>query len=122
MNSNLTPAEQWRLHGTFNEETVDHLLALHDANEDRDPQSLIGDIDEIAGCIPEEDALTAVLRDLALLVKRARGGTKDTAQEIFNDLHAIMEKQKSDSEHASDLLRQVRKSLNGDVEKQVTPS
>ena len=112
MNSNLTPAEQWRLHGTFNEETAQELIDAKDLNDRVNRPWVMDTLNEVASCVPGEDFLTPVLTDLAKLVKRTRAGAgKDMLQEIFNDLHAVMERQRSDTDHAGDLVRQLKEAL-----------
>lgn len=111
MNSNLTPAEQWRLHGTFTEETAQRLLDAYDFLGRCEPSSMRGTLKEIKGCLPQEDFLIPILRRVALLVKRSRGGGKQLLQEVFNDLHALQEQQNSDTEHAADLIQQLQKDL-----------
>lgn len=113
MNSNLTPEEQWRAHGAFTPETANELLDLHAAAKGLNVGWMQGALEEVRGCIPKEDFLATILRDVALLVKRSRGGTQDAAQEIFNDLHALMERQRSDTDHAIDQIDQVQQALAG---------
>lgn len=112
MNSNLTPAEQWRLHGRFTDETAHHLLDLSEHFEDLDKDWASSALDEVHSCIPKEDVLTDALRDLALLVKSTRGVNKDRAQDLFNELHALAEQLRQDAEHAHEQLNNVQNKLN----------
>ena len=112
MNSNLTPAEQWRLHGAFAPSTANELLDLAAAHEDLDKSWAVSALNEVHANLPKEDGLTPILRDLAMLVKKARGSTKGALQELFNDLHAYEEQQRSDADHAHEQLNAVQNSLN----------
>lgn len=112
MNSNLTPAEQWRLHGAFTAETANDLLDLADAHKNLNKSWAVSALNEVHANLPKEDGLTPILRDLAMLVKRARGANKAALQELFNDLHAYEEQQRSDADHAHEQLNAVQNSLN----------
>lgn len=112
MNSNLTPQEQWRLHGTFTEETAQQLLDLDAAIKCADKGWATTGLNEARGCLPAEDVLTTHLRDLALLVKSCRGTNKDRAQDLFNELHQLAETMRQETEYARDQLDSTAKKLS----------
>lgn len=111
INSNLTPAEQWRMHGTFNEETVDHLLNMSAAIEDCDIGWAKSALDEGMGCFPAEDALSSVINELSDLAKRVRGNNRDAVNTVIEKLADLQSTMNQDAEHGKEEITKVQKAI-----------